>query len=151
MNLIFVFLFLSLISCKEGHQKAEMVAPEVHKQTEHDEHQETDEHGHDEHLTINASILTYMNVQSSVLRGPSPWKVPIGTSVSAGRETFVYHQEEKGSFSRIPVAVVRTEQKHEWLQSKALKPQDDIVTEGAKFLRVMELDAAAGEEAGHAH
>lgn len=152
MSIILLFMFMSLAACEQGHQKqTEAPALEVHKHEEREEKHEPDEHGHSDHLEVNPSILDHMGIRSSLLQGTAPWKVPLGTSVSSGRDVFVYHQEKKGSFSKVHVRVSQSDQKHEWLESKDLKPEDEIITEGAKFLRVIELDAAAGDEAGHAH
>lgn len=151
MNIALVFIFMALISCKGSPQTSETAASEVQKQENHDEHQETDEHVQSEHLTVNLSTLKQMNIQSSPLQGPPPWRVPLGTAISSGRDTFVYYKEKTETFSRLPVTISRVDQKHEWIQSKKLKTQDQIVTKGAKFLRIIELDAAAGDEAGHVH
>ena len=158
MKILTYVLLASLYACTKDPQAGDTSKVVVEKPAEqhHESHQGHDDgeevhDDHEDHVKVEPSVLSHMDIKSTPLAGSSPWKVPVEACVTSGKKTLIYHEETPGSFSPIEVEVVRQDRTHAWITSKKLKVKDAVVTQGAKFLRLIELDAMAGAEGGHAH
>ncbi len=100
-------------------------------------------------FALSPEALKTFEIDSKEVTGTSPWILPTAVLVVTGDEKNIYRLRD-GAFLRVDVQIINKTKDNVTLNSKALRSGDRVVTRGAGFLRVAEVDATSGET-GHHH
>lgn len=144
----------------EGEHKAEK---HEHKEGAKHEHEEAGEEGpknvgpnkgitsYDEEkgFTLSEEAKKNFSLETQVLRGLGPWRVPASALLLTGEEKNVYRLRD-GAFKRIDIKVGKNEAGQVAVNSEDLRNGDSVIIRGVGFIRIAEVDVVSGES-GHHH
>lgn len=98
-------------------------------------------------FTLSEEAKKSFGLKTISLSGSGPWSVPLQALVRTGAGKSVYRVRD-GRFKAVEVRVTANNQT--LIQSKDLTSGDSVVTQGAGFVRIAEVDVTSGES-GHHH
>jgi hypothetical protein len=145
---------------EEGHSHTEHKKEESHSEEE-EEHDEGagDSAGPDKGL-LSISVKDGLRFSPEALKsfGITTEKLatiikvilPKSALVVSGEAESIYRLRD-GFFKRLPVKAFKQPDGKVQVEASDLRVGDEVVLQGAPFLRVVELDAAGGSEHGHGH
>ncbi len=113
-----------------------------------------EEHHHGEHeeheaIEISEQVVKNYNITTMKITSSDIHEVPRSAVVNAQGEYFIY-KKENSSFEQVEVEPIEVNSTSVSFHSEEIQPNDEIVNNGAKYLRVILLDKEGGE-VGHAH
>lgn len=157
-NLYYVFGFLLMVSCSAKNPHSDHDHHDEHESHEHEEAQNTGPDKAvtkaDPHLGLQLSEPAIKTIGLKTLPfNPSPsFAIPHASLVHERTQTGIYRLRE-GWFKFIPMPEnpASDHRSPQSIQSADLKQGDQIVIEGASFLRIAELDVFSSEAEGHHH
>lgn len=134
-----------------------------HSEAGHSEHEEAEAQNTgpgyavtkaDRHLGLQLSEQALKTIGLKIISfNPRPeFTIPHKSLVHEREKTGIYRLRD-GWLKFIPISESAASDHHspQFIQSAQLQPGDQIVIEGAEFLRIAELDVFSGEGAGHHH
>lgn len=153
---------------EDGHDDhAEHGAEDKHGHGEKDEHGHGGEHeeeGAGGNIGPDKGLLSYsektgfvlspeasktFEILNQAVSGSGPWTLPSSALVHATSNTTIFRLRA-GAYKAIPVSVLSKTRNSITLRSSHLRSGDSVVTKGASYLRIAEVDATSGE-VGHSH
>lgn len=108
-------------------------------------------HGAEFQLAEEAKTTLGLKVDKPSIDENGNWRLPRQALISHQEEYSVYRIEEGNWIRSIRVKYLKSDSHSVWLKSSDLRKDDLIVTEGAPFLRLAELEASGKGGEGHAH
>ena len=99
---------------------------------------------------LSDKAIQVLGIQAMPLAGSYPFQVPPSALVYFQDEVGVYRRRE-GSFKLIPVKILQKSGNQVTIEADELRGGDFIAKRGVGFLRVADLEAFGGAEAGHGH
>ena len=113
-----------------------------------------DEHGHEheeehEQIVLSQQVIENYGIELSKISTTKEHLLPRTAVVNAQGEYFIYLKEGEG-FEQVEITPIKIDEKEVLFSSDELKEGDEVVSVGAKYLRVILLDKEGGE-VGHAH
>ncbi len=152
-NIFLIVLSLVSIGFYSGH-----VFGDDHKHDDHEEEEAPKNVGPNkgivsfderEGFVLSKEATKNFKIEYATHQSASPWSLP-KTALVMTRDDVSVFRSRKGKLLRVDVKVVTRTQTHAQITSKDLSAGDQVVIQGAGFLRVAELDATSGES-GHHH
>lgn len=96
-------------------------------------------------MKFTSKALTNMGLRLVGLTGKDAHRLPVGSLVHYQDKVGVYRLRD-GWFKLIPVSAAPVTKLDAMVSSTELRPGDQVVTSGAAFLRLAELDIEGGAE-----
>ncbi len=150
------------------HEEGEAEEHGEHAEESHDHGKEHGEHGEEEArpsvgpekgileanehdgFKLSPEAIKNFELKVEMLNGSGPWPLPTTALLLSGEERNIYRLRE-GFYKRIDFTSGPGSAEKMIVQSKDLKPGDEVVIRGLGFLRIAELAAFGGAPEGHSH
>jgi hypothetical protein len=98
-----------------------------------------------EGMTIAPEAIKRLEIKTQALSGNAPWIVSKEALVFSKEDISIY-RELNGKYKAILIESTKKSDGTYQINSWQLKPQDNIVIQGAGLLRISELDASPGKD-----
>lgn len=139
-----------------------------HAQGQHHEHHDEDDHDDEEGntnvgpdkgiISVSSEKGFSLSPEATKTFGIKSEKPGSFTTFTVPKSSLIYSGETVGVFrardhffKRITVSAIKQSDGQVQVRVTDLQPGDEVVTQGAPFLRITELDAAGGIGHGHSH
>ncbi len=172
--LVFIFAFsrLAIAEDDHAHEPGQEHSETAEPESQHGEHGEDEEHGgHDESEEANPQVGPTKGILEASkdngiklspeaeknfeitklgVLGNGNFQIPKSAIVTAATEVNLF-RFRNGFYKRIDFILVSKTSDKATVNSKDLKPGDEVVITGLGFLRIAEIAAFGGAPEGHSH